>query len=129
MVYRELQRSNTQRKPLLSKSDQEWLKTHDYKNVGWEKAIQLHHKISEFLDSYKQEDASLEDLFLEADRIGNKYQTEEEIEAFHQALSATVEGIAQKVDQYFPDEESEAIDFRPRQSRSAKVGRSKKRKR
>lgn len=129
MGYRELQRSNTQRKKLLSKSDQDWLRKHHYKNVGWEKVIQLHQKISALLDSYKEEDASLEDLFLEADRIGNKYQTVDEINTFHQVLGETIESIAQKVDQYFPNEEPEIIDFRSNQPRSAKTVKAKKRKR
>ncbi len=129
LAYRELQRSNTQRRKLLSKADQDWLKKHHYRNLGWDHVIQLHQKINDFLDTYKEDDLSLEELFLEADRIGNKYQTPEEINTFHQALSATVESIAQKVDRHFPDEENEMIDFRPHQSRSPKVSQPKKPKR
>lgn len=120
--YREIQRSNTQRKELLSKTDQSWLREHQYKNVGWDKVIQLQQKINDFLNSYRKDDLSLEDLFLEADRIGSKYQTAEEINAFYQALSETVESIGQKVDQYFPDEEPEVLDYSPH--RSNKVSKS-----
>lgn len=127
--YRELQGLNTQRKKLLSEIDRNWLKQNHYKNVGWDNVIQLHRKISEFLTTYKEDEMSLENLFLEVDRIGNKYQTSEEINAFHQALSVTVESIAQKIDQYFPDEEPEMIDFRPRQSRSPKPGKFRKQRR
>jgi hypothetical protein len=129
MDYRELQCSNTQRKKLLTRADQVWLKSHQYKNSGWENVIKLHQKINALLSSYQEDDLSLEDLFLEADRIGNKYQTTKEINAFHQALSATVESISQQVDHYFPDEESEMIDYRPRQPESAKVRKAKGRKR
>ena len=126
--YRELQSSNTQRKKLLSKTDQAWLREHSYKNVGWDNIIQLHQQINHFLDAYKDDDLSLEDLFLEADRIGNKYQTTEEINEFHHALSATVERIGQKVDQHFPDEEPEIVDYRPRQTRSVKGRKPSSRK-
>ncbi|QQE66212.1 hypothetical protein GFS31_29100 [Leptolyngbya sp. BL0902] len=129
MGYRELQSSNTQRRKLLSKIDQDWLRQKHYKNVGWENVIQLHRKINAFLATYQEDDVSLEDLFLEADRIGSRYQTSEEINGFHQTLSETMESIAQKIDQFFPDEEPEMIDFRPRQSRSSNVIKSKKRKR
>lgn len=112
MGYREVQRSNSQRKKHLSKADQTWLKENNYKNTGWDNVILLYQKINDLLAQSQDDDLSLEDLFLAADRIGNKYQTAEEVESFQQALSTTVESIAQQVDEQFPDDEAEAIDYR-----------------
>lgn len=128
MGYREVQRSNSQRKKHLSKADQTWLKENNYKNTGWDNVIRLYQKINDFLDQSQDDDLSLEDLFLAADRIGNKYQTPEEIQSFQQALSATVESIAKQVDQQFPDDEIEVVDYRPSVSRPAQVSRSAKAK-
>ncbi|MER3435818.1 MAG: hypothetical protein C4288_21160 [Leptolyngbya sp. ERB_1_1] len=70
--------------------------------------MHLYQKIQAFLD---QEDSTLEDLFLEADRIGNKYLTSEEIAAFNQQLSEVVSEISEEIDRQFPDTEVESIDF------------------
>lgn len=129
LTYRELQSSNTRRRKLLSKANQVWLKNHRYKNVGWDNVIHLHQKINSFLDTHKEDDLSLEELFLEADRIGSKYQTPEEINTFQQDLSTTVESIAQKIDRHFPEEEPEMIDFRPRQPQFTKISKTKRQKR
>jgi len=56
-------------------------------------------------------DLTLEELFLEADRIGNKYLTEEEIQDFHQKLAKELNEIAEEIDKQFPDTEIEVIDF------------------
>lgn len=106
MSYREAQRSNSQNREKLQKDEQQWLKKNGYKNVGWEAVIQLYEKIQSFLD-----DSTLEDLFLEADRIGNKYQTPEEIAAFNREFSEIVNEISEEVDRHFPDTEVESIDF------------------
>jgi len=106
MTYREVQRSNTQNRAKLHKDEQQWLKKNGYKNVGWEAVIQLFEKIQSFL-----EDSTLEDLFLEADRIGNQYQTPEEIAAFNQEFSEIVNEISEEIDRQFPDTEAESIDF------------------
>jgi len=108
MSYREVQRSNSENRDKLQKADRQWLKENGYKNVGWEFVIHLYQKIQAFLD---QEDSTLEDLFLEADRIGNKYLTSEEIAAFNQQLSEVVSEISEEIDRQFPDTEVESIDF------------------
>jgi len=108
MSYREVQRSNSKNRDKLQKADRQWLKENGYKNVGWESVIRLYQKIQAFLD---QEDSTLEDLFLEADRIGNKYLTPEEIAAFNQQLSEIVSEISEEIDRQFPDTEVESIDF------------------
>ena len=110
-TYSQLQSANKQGRSELRKPDQIWLKMNGYKNVGWDKAIELSEKIADFKSQYDREDDSLEDLFLEADRIGNKYQTPEEIAAFQAALTAEVNAIADLVDEQFPDTEIEIIDY------------------
>jgi SNF2 family DNA or RNA helicase len=59
----------------------------------------------------KEDDRSLEDLFLEADRIGGKYQTQEEKDDFNRQLSGEVEAIGRQVDDQFPEEAPEVIDY------------------
>lgn len=125
-TYSQLQSANKQGRSELRRSDQHWLKTNGYKNVGWDKAIALCKKIADFKSQYDGEDDSLEDLFLEADRIGNKYQTPEEITAFQAALAAEVSAIADLVDEQFPDTEMEIIDYgtKPRPSQRKNASRT-----
>lgn len=111
MSYGELQRANSAKRSKLQKSDQVWLKTNGYRNVGWDNAINLYQKIEEFLRRVLIEDMSLEELFLEADRIGSKYQTPEEIEAAQRQLSQETSEIETLIDQQFPDTEIEVIDY------------------
>lgn len=110
MGYREVQRSNSIRRSKLPKPDRVWLKEKGYKNVGWDNVIRLYQKINELLAD-KDDEPSLEELFLEADRIGQKYQTREEIEAFNREMTAEASAISDLVDQQFPDTEVEAIDY------------------
>ena len=111
MGYRDVQRSNSTRRRQLPKAEQNWLKENGYRNVGWDNVIQLYQKINELLSVSDADDPTLEDLFLKAESIGNKYQTVEEREAFNEALRTEAEAIAQKIDQQFPDDEVEFIDF------------------
>lgn len=115
MTYREVQKSNCQLRNTLSIKEKSWLKDNGYKNVGWDNIIKLYRQLNEFLPS-------LEDLFLEADRIGNRYQTSAEIKEFNENLSRETEAIAALIDSRFPDTEPEVIDF----SNSTKGRRSKK---
>lgn len=122
MSYREVQRVNSKNRNKLLKEDKNWLKENGYKNVGWNNVISLHQKIEEFLDKYIIKDLSLEELFLEADRIGNKYLSNQEIEAFNQKLAKEVNEIAEEIDRQFPDTIVEIIDFREeRNKRSQKI--------
>ncbi len=112
MGYPEVQRSNSIRRSKLPKTNQIWLKENGYKNVGWDNVIQLSQKINELLAQPDADDEpTLEELFLEADRIGQKYQTREEIEAFNQQMAAEVSVISDLIDQQFPDTEVEVIDY------------------
>jgi hypothetical protein len=128
MSYRDVQRSNTNRKKNLSKSDQAWLKANGYKNVGWDHVIKLYQKINDILASADQDDLTLEELFLQADRIGEKYQTLEERAAFDHALRVEVESIANLIEQQFPDTELEAVDYSKKSSPTAKQKIRKNRK-
>ena len=110
-TYTELQAFNKQSRSELRRDDRQWLKAHGYKNVGWDCAIALYEKIIDYKEKYALEDETLEDLFLEADRIGNKYQTPEEIETFQAALPFEVNVIADMVDQQLPDTTTEIIDY------------------
>lgn len=108
MGYREVQRANGDRRSQLPQKSQVWLKQNGYRNVGWDNVIRLYQKINDLADD--QED-SLEDLFLKADQIGEKYQTAEERAQFNQQLSDVVGKIDALVDEQFPEEEAEVIDF------------------
>ena len=110
-TYSHLQAFNKQSRSQLRPDDRQWLKANGYKNVGWDCAIALYEKIIDYKAKYNLEEESLEDLFLEADRIGNKYQTPEEIAAFQAALAIEVNAIADLVDQQFPDTTTEFIDY------------------
>jgi C-terminal processing protease CtpA/Prc len=111
MSYHEIQRANSINKNKLSKKDRKWLKDNDYKNLGWDRVIALYQKIEELLQQEQFKDLTLEELFLEADRIGNKYLTKEEIAEFNQKLSKEVSEIEKEIDRQFPDTEVEVIDF------------------
>jgi C-terminal processing protease CtpA/Prc len=111
MSYRQIQGANAQNRQKLNSTDQKWLKENGYKNFGWDHVIPLYQKIEELLDRSKYDEMSLEELFLEADRIGNKYLTPEEITEFNQQLSQEVQEIGELIDRQFPDTEIEVIDY------------------
>lgn len=111
MSYGEAQRANSRNRDRLKKESQKWLKDNGYKNVGWDNVINLYQKIEELLEPSQFESMSLEELFLEADRIGNKYLSSTEIKEFNKQLSKEVAEIEELVEQQFPDTEIEIIDY------------------
>ncbi|MBD2523237.1 hypothetical protein [Nostoc sp. FACHB-133] len=111
MSYRDMQRVNSKNRNKLKQEDRHWLKTEGYKNVGWNNLISLYDKIKDFLDKYQFDDLTLEELFLEADRIGNKYLTSQEIQETNYKLAKEVNEIAEEIDRQYPDTEIEIIDF------------------
>ncbi|BAY78197.1 hypothetical protein NIES25_46680 [Nostoc linckia NIES-25] len=111
MSYRDVQRANSKNKIQLREEDQVWLKENFYKNLGWINVVNLYEKIQDFFNKYALEELTLEELFLEADRIGNKYLTIQEIQDFNQSLSREVNDIAEEIDKQFPNTEIEFIDF------------------
>jgi hypothetical protein len=126
MSYRLVQGDNFKKRKNLDKEDQQWLKINGYKNVGWDSVINLYHKIEEFLEREKWKDLSLEELFLAADRIGNKYLTHQEIADFDRRLSQEVNEIAEEIDRQFPDTETEVIDFSNNSNNNSQKSRSKR---
>ncbi|MFM7409058.1 MAG: hypothetical protein ACKO3K_20960 [Cuspidothrix sp.] len=123
MSYHQVQKHNSQYRIKLSPEDQKWLKENGYKNIGWDNVINLYNTIQDFLAKYQVEDLTLEELFLEADRIGNKYLTDEEIQDFNQKLGKELNEISEEIDKQFPQTEMEMIDF----SQNAKSKPTKKR--
>lgn len=119
MSYGEVQRTNSQNRIKLDKKNQKWLKSNGYKNIGWQNVINLYQKLGELLDDSLFADMSLEELFLEADCIGNKYQTPQEKAEFNQQLSQEVAAISELIDQQFPDTEMEVIDYSKNSNKKA----------
>jgi hypothetical protein len=111
MTYRQVQRYNSENRNKLQPAEIQLLKNNGYKNVGWEKIIQLHEKIQDIASSPYQQNWSISELFVEADRIGNKYQSVEDISTFGQKLSKFIQEIDDETEKYFPDMEAEIIDF------------------
>ena len=111
MGYRQVQRSNSDNKSKMKSEEIQLLKNSGYKNVGWEKVTQLYLKIEEMLTSPYRENWSLNELFLEADRIGRKYQSVDEIATFEKQFTMLSQEIDDEIERHFPDTEVEIIDF------------------
>ena len=111
MGYRQVQRSNSDNKAKMQSERIQLLKNSGYKNIGWEKVTQLYLKIQEVSISPYLENWSLDELFLEADRIGRKYQSADEIATFEQQFKMLSQEIDDEIDRHFPDTEVEIIDF------------------
>lgn len=112
MSYREVQLANSKNRLELSKANQEWLKKSGFKNIGWDNVVTLHKQIEALQQENDRIDSlNLGDLFIEADRIGNKYLTEKEIVENNQNLAEANNFINDQIDNYFPDIETEFIDF------------------
>jgi hypothetical protein len=128
MSYHEVQRVNSDQRKKLRKEDQKWLKENNFKNVSWDHVVLLYSKIEDFLEQYRLEDSTLEDLFLEADRLGNKYLTSEEIQDFNQQLAKEIGEIEAEIERQFLDAEMEVIDFGRKEIRNSRrqVRRSKR---
>ncbi|OKH18442.1 hypothetical protein [[Limnothrix rosea] IAM M-220] len=109
--YRDLQVENKINRNALSKKQQHQLKTEGYRNIGWAKVIQLYEKLKQINLLKSVEDVTLEELFIDADRIGNKYQTKKEIQDFQERLNQVNQEIADSVDKLFPDDDVEIFDF------------------
>jgi hypothetical protein len=111
MNYRKVQRSNSDNKAKMQSEEIQLLKNSGYKNIGWEKVTQLYLKLQEMLTSPYRENWSLDELFLEADRIGQKYQSADEIASFEKQFMMLSQEINDEIDRCFPDTEAEIIDF------------------
>lgn len=107
LSYAQVQKANSTNRQQLDKESQKFLKSQKYKNTGWENVIALYEKIAEL-----SQEVSLEDLFLESDRLGNKYLTPAEIREAEQNLALILAEIEIEIDKSFPDTEVEIIDYR-----------------
>ncbi|MFN7714397.1 MAG: hypothetical protein ACK5QS_02810 [Pseudanabaenaceae cyanobacterium] len=112
MTYRQVQKLNSQSRLTLRKDDQIWLKQQGFRNIGWSNVIKLYENISAILERYDQELPGLDELFIEADCIGNKYLDPNEIQEYQSKLADQNRLFEEQVDQRFPDTEVEMIDFR-----------------
>jgi hypothetical protein len=121
MDYRQVQKSNSKNRLKLKQQEQKWLKNNQYKNIGWNNVINLFNKIKDFLETEKIKGLTLEELFLEADRVGNKYLTSQEIREFEGKLAQQVNQIAVIIDEQFPDSEIEIIDFGSKNNNKRKI--------
>lgn len=111
MRYRQVQRKNSRNRKLLLKEQQKWLKDRGFLNVGWNNIIDLFKKIKEIQQEENIKSLSLEELFLEADRIGNKYLDTKEINQRNLAIAKEVNQIADIIDEQFTDNTVETIDY------------------
>ena len=103
MKYRKVQRKNSRNRILLPKEQQKWLKENGYRNIGWNNVISLFEKIKEIQQQEYIKSLSLEELFLEADRIGNKYLERQEIDKRNLAVAKELEQIDNLFNEQFPD--------------------------
>jgi hypothetical protein len=125
--YRGMQQANAARRDRLSKADRAALRQQGFRNVSWDHVIRLSQRLDELLNKPELDQSdlpSLDSLFLEADRIGNVYQSAEEIAAFNQALAEASSAVDEAIEAHFPDNEVEIVHFQS----SPSPGRSAKRK-
>lgn len=111
MNYRKVQRKNSRDRQQLTKENQIWLKAHNYRNLGWTNVIQLFEKIRELQEQEIVKSLSLEELFIEADLIGNKYLNSQEINQRNQRIAQELDEIADIIDSQYPDQRVEIIDY------------------
>ncbi|MFA9202033.1 MAG: hypothetical protein ACEQSC_00580, partial [Candidatus Nanopelagicaceae bacterium] len=109
--YRQLQRVNSTQKQQLREEELMILKNEGHKNIGWESVIRLQKRIQELLTSVYRKGWGLDQLFLEADRIGRKYQSSTEIAVYEEQLTILSMEIDDVIDEQFPDTEVEIISF------------------
>lgn len=109
--YRQIQKKNSRDRLQLTKENQKWLKEHNYKNRGWSNVISLFKKITELKDKENIKKLNLEELFIEADFVGNKYLSDQEINSRNLRIAQELNDIAEIIDAQFPDTTREIIDY------------------
>lgn len=111
MKYRQIQRKNSRNKKLFPNEKQILLKEQGYRNIGWNNVINLFKKIKEIQQEEYIKSLDLEELFLEADRIGNKYLDSKEIDRRNAVIAKELNQIVNIIDKQFPDNAVEVIDY------------------
>ncbi len=111
MSYRQVQRKNSRDRDKLTKENRIWLKNNNYRNIGWTNVIKLFQKIEELQQQETVKSLSIEELFIEADRIGNKYLSTKEVNYRNQRIARELDKIADIIDNQYPDNTVEIIDY------------------
>lgn len=111
LKYRTVQRKNSRDRNLLTLENQQYLKKHGYRNLGWNNVISLFKKIQELQNQESINNLSLEELFLEADRIGNQYLNNQEVQEINSKIAQELNEIFEIVESQFPDNQTEMIDY------------------
>ena len=109
MSYREVQKWNSENRKKLSPQQRQKLKEEAYRNVGWQSVISLYLTLDALINPDPEPDLSLEELFLEAARIGDKYQTDADRANFQQLYNPELAEIHALIEEQFP--EPEIIEF------------------
>ncbi|MFO7030894.1 hypothetical protein B9T07_12975 [Limnospira fusiformis CCALA 023] len=114
MSYREVQKWNSENRPKLDRQQQQKLKEQGFRNVGWESVIGLYLALDALInpDPEPELESSLEELFLEAARIGDKYQTDEDRATFQREFDREIAEINALIEEQFPQPQTiEFIDY------------------
>ncbi|EKD07446.1 MAG: hypothetical protein P5702_00225 [Limnospira sp. PMC 1291.21] len=114
MSYREVQKWNSENRTKLDRQQQQKLKEEGFRNVGWESVIGLYLALDALINSEPEPEleSSLEELFLEAARIGDKYQTEEDRATFQREFDREIAEINALIEEQFPQPQTiEFIDY------------------
>lgn len=111
MSYREVQRWNSDNRKKLNRQQQKNLKEQGFRNIGWESVIELYLVLETLIkpDPEPESELGLEELFLEASRIGDKYQTDEDRANFQEKFNREIAEIDQLIEGHFP--ESPVLEF------------------
>ena len=111
MKYRTIQRKNSRNRRQLNFENQQFLKDNGYRNIGWSNVISLFEKIIELQRQESICNLSIEELFIEGDRIGNKYLSNKEINERNLKIAQQLNEIADIIDLQFPDNKVEVVDY------------------
>ncbi len=111
MKYHQVQRKNSHNRQRLNQENTAWLKNNNYRNIGWSNVIKLFQKIEELQEKETIKSLSIEELFIEADRIGNKYLSSKEINQRNLRIAQELNEIADIIDSEYPDQTVEIIDY------------------
>lgn len=111
MGYREVQASNSENWKKLDRQQQKALKEEGHRNIGWLFVTRLYLGIEDLNQDLHTDDTTLEELFLNASWIGDKYQTNEDKLAFRKALDQAIEETQILIDEHFPGGDIQMIDY------------------
>lgn len=114
MSYREVQKWNSEQRKKCDRLQQQQLKQLGHRNVGWESVVGLYLALEALINPAPEpeSDLSLEELFLEASRIGDKYQTDADRAKFKEEFDREIAEINAIIEEQFPQPQTvEFIDY------------------